>query len=45
MKNINTTLGTVPKSYRKISETEAKLLPIAHIYMTMHFLSMVQALQ
>ena len=39
------TVGTVPKSNCKIVETEAKLIPIIHQYMTAHFPVLVQALQ
>jgi len=28
------TVGKIPKSNRKIVETEAKSIPVAHIYMT-----------
>jgi hypothetical protein len=36
---------TVPKSNRKITETDAKLIPLMHIYMTAHFTGLVLALQ
>ena len=39
------TMGTVRKSNRKIVETETKLTPITHIYMTIHFPGLAKALQ
>ena len=37
--NKNTTVGRVPKSDRKLVETEAKLIPLRHTYMTILSLS------
>jgi hypothetical protein len=34
---------TVPKSNRKITETDAKLIPLMHIYMTADFTGLVLA--
>ena len=30
----NTNIGTIPKSYRKIVDTDAKLIPPKHIYIS-----------
>ena len=38
-------LSEVSKSKIKIIETKAKLIPITHKYMTVHFTGLVQALQ
>ena len=35
-------VGTVPKSNREVVETEAKKIPLTHIYMTSHFPGLVQ---
>ena len=37
--------GTVPKSNWKITESDAKLIPLIHRYMTADFTGLVQALQ
>ena len=39
------TVETIPKSYRKILETEAKSILLTHIYMNAHFLDLVPTLQ
>jgi len=39
------TIETVPKSYRKIVEADKKLIPQTHLYMSAHFLGLLQALQ
>jgi len=43
MRKKNTTVGTVTKSNRKMTETETKLIPLTHIYMTSDFSGLVQA--
>ena len=44
MKNKNTT-SSEPKSNRGIIETETKLIPLTHIYMTVHLPGVVHELQ
>lgn len=38
------TVGTIPKSHKKIIETEATLIHLTHEHMTAHFPVVVQAL-
>jgi hypothetical protein len=44
-KKIYHTIGTVPKFYRKIVETDAKSIPLTHKYMSGQFPVLIQALQ
>jgi hypothetical protein len=39
------TVKTIPKSNIKIVETEGKVIPLKHKYMTTHFHDLVQAFQ